>query len=59
MATELADRIEAAEAILATLEAARGRVRALSHAWLPFDAALRLELAATVGATVELLVPTE
>lgn len=49
----MSDRIAAAEAILATLAAARGRLSALAHAHLPFDRALALELRATVGASAE------
>ncbi len=49
----MSDRIAAAEAILATVATARGRMAHLAHAHLPFDRALALELAATVGASPE------
>lgn len=49
----MSDRIAAAEAILATLATARGRVSSLASAHLPFDRALAIELRATVGASAE------
>jgi len=45
----MSDRIAAAEAILATLNAARGRMTALAHAHLPFDRALFYEIQASQG----------
>lgn len=46
----MSERIEATEALLATIQAGRARVTALSHRALPFDASLRVALAG-VGAS--------
>ncbi len=47
----MSDRIEAAEAILATVAVARARMSALATAHLPWEAQLNLELKASVGAS--------
>jgi len=45
----MSDRLEAAEALLATVATGRERIAQLSHAHLPFSSSLTLRLADTVG----------
>ncbi len=49
----MSSNLEAAEALLATVEAARGQMRAIAHQRLPFSVALALEVDGTVGASAE------
>lgn len=45
----MSDRLEAAEALLATVEAGQGRINALAQAHLPFRRVVKLTMAARVG----------
>jgi len=49
----MSSNLEAAEALLATVEAGRARVRELSHRHLPFSRSVALEIEGRVGASPE------